>query len=47
MNQIEQALGKEIIRIETNDLNEMEQVRFSFYSFFDYFINFFLISCRK
>ncbi|EKM78069.1 hypothetical protein AGABI1DRAFT_107816 [Agaricus bisporus var. burnettii JB137-S8] len=25
MNQIEQVLGKEIIRIETNDLNEMEQ----------------------
>lgn len=32
MNQIEQVLGKEIIRIETNDLNEMEQVRFFFSS---------------
>jgi superfamily II DNA/RNA helicase len=37
MNQIEQALGKEIIRIETNDLNEMEQVRFTFI-FVDVFI---------
>jgi hypothetical protein len=29
MEQIEKATGKKIIRIETNDLNEMEEVRHS------------------
>lgn len=32
MDQIEKALGRKIIRIETNDLDEMEQV--SFFVFF-------------
>lgn len=27
MEQIEKSLGKKIIRIETNDLDEMEEVR--------------------
>jgi len=31
MEQIEQATGKKIIRIETNDLDEMEEVRPPFF----------------